>query len=274
MTARSLALFFATQHSKLLRAASSAPPLGGAGCTDSYWYGSARPTAASIPARWPGITVGLSRLLLPARPRKDPTAGERRQAGVGRPLRNRKFARLTAGGRRIRTTGPCVSGMPPVSRPSRSTSAPQPKTPATQRSAIRAGQKSPLIWERGVKGGPRRAKGTSARSTRRNCWSYPASASPNACAISASRCAMSCPASARTCATITFRAPAGWSPKKASPSTIGGAASVWRTGAALRAVPEGHAGDDGHPDPHARVLARGLGGTGPGRDRPRHGGGL
>ena len=68
-----------------------------------------------------------------------------------------------------------------------------------------------------------------ARSTRRNCWSYPVSANPNACAISASRCATRCPASARTCATITFRAPAGWSAKKASPSTIAGAASAWRT---------------------------------------------
>jgi choline dehydrogenase len=36
-----------------------------------------------------------------------------------------------------------------------------------------------------------------------------ASASPNACATSASRCAMPCPASARTSATITCRAPAG-----------------------------------------------------------------
>jgi len=33
----------------------------------------------------------------------------------------------------------------------------------------------------------------------------------------------------RTCATITFRAPAGSSVKRASPSTIGGAASAWRT---------------------------------------------
>jgi len=51
----------------------------------------------------------------------------------------------------------------------------------------------------------------------------------NACAISASRYTMSCPASAKTCAIITFRAPDGWSAKKASPSTIGGAASGWRT---------------------------------------------
>ena len=65
-----------------------------------------------------------------------------------------------------------------------------------------------------------------ARSTRRNCWSYPASASPNARASSASRWAMSCPASAKICATITFRAPTGWSVKGASPSTIGGAASA------------------------------------------------
>src|SRR5204862_4702060 len=34
-------------------------------------------------------------------------------------------------------------------------------------------------------------------------------------------------------------------------------------GAALRAVPAGHAGDDGRPDPRVRVLARGPGGTGP-----------
>ena len=42
-----------------------------------------------------------------------------------------------------------------------------------------------------------------------------ASASPDACAISASRCAMSFPASARTCAIITCRAPAGWWAKRA-----------------------------------------------------------
>jgi len=34
-------------------------------------------------------------------------------------------------------------------------------------------------------------------------------------------------------------------------------------GAALRAVPAGHAGDDGCPDPRVRALARGPGGTGP-----------
>ena len=70
----------------------------------------------------------------------------------------------------------------------------------------------------------RRAKSWSApaRSTRRNCWSCPASASPNACAILASKCATSCPASARICATTTCRAPAGWSARKASPSTTRG----------------------------------------------------
>ena len=62
-----------------------------------------------------------------------------------------------------------------------------------------------------VREAPRRARSSSApaRSTRRNCWNYPGSASPNACAISASRYAMRCPASAKTCATITCRAPAG-----------------------------------------------------------------
>jgi choline dehydrogenase len=54
-----------------------------------------------------------------------------------------------------------------------------------------------------------RSSSAPARSTRRNCWNYPASASPNACAISASRCATRCPASAKTSATITCRAPAG-----------------------------------------------------------------
>ena len=34
-------------------------------------------------------------------------------------------------------------------------------------------------------------------------------------------------------------------------------------GAALRAVPAGHAGDDGRPDPRVRLLARGPGGAGP-----------
>ena len=44
-----------------------------------------------------------------------------------------------------------------------------------------------------------------------------------------SRCAMSCPVSARTCVTIMFHVPAGRSAKKASPSTIGDAASAWRS---------------------------------------------
>src|SRR5215467_8647667 len=74
---------------------------------------------------------------------------------------------------------------------------------------------------------------------------------------------MSCPASARTCATITFRAPAGWSAKKASPSTIGGAASGWRIRCCGMRCPGRHAGDDGRPDPRVRVLTRGPGGTGP-----------
>ena len=60
MTARPLALFFATRHFKPSRAAFSAPPPVGAGCAGSYWSGSARPTAAPIPAPWPGITVTLS----------------------------------------------------------------------------------------------------------------------------------------------------------------------------------------------------------------------
>ncbi len=51
----------------------------------------------------------------------------------------------------------------------------------------------------------------------------------NACAISASRCAMSCQGSGRTCAIITFRAPVGWSAKRASRSTTGDAAWGWRT---------------------------------------------
>ena len=57
----------------------------------------------------------------------------------------------------------------------------------------------------------RRARSWSApaRSTRRNCWSCRASASPSGCSDSASRCATRCPASARTCATITRRARAG-----------------------------------------------------------------
>jgi hypothetical protein len=49
----------------------SAPPQAGAGCTGSYWSGSARPTAAPIPAPWPGITVTLSPQLLPACPRNE-----------------------------------------------------------------------------------------------------------------------------------------------------------------------------------------------------------
>ena len=54
-----------------------------------------------------------------------------------------------------------------------------------------------------------RSSSARARSTRRNCWNYPASASPNDWVLSASRCAMRWPASAKTCATITCRAPAG-----------------------------------------------------------------
>ena len=75
----------------------------------------------------------------------------------------------------------------------------------------------------------RRARSWSApaRSTRRNCWSCRASASPSGCARSASRCAMRCPASARTCATITRRARAGRSATRASPSTTAAAASAW-----------------------------------------------
>ena len=68
MTARPLALFFATRPSKPLRAAFSAPRQAGAGCAGSYWSGSARATAAPIPAPWPGTTVCLSPQLLPARP--------------------------------------------------------------------------------------------------------------------------------------------------------------------------------------------------------------
>jgi hypothetical protein len=68
VTARLLALFFATRLFKPSRAAFSAQPPAGAGCTGSYWSGSGRPTAAPILAPWPGITVCLSPQLLPARP--------------------------------------------------------------------------------------------------------------------------------------------------------------------------------------------------------------
>ena len=78
------------------------------------------------------------------------------------------------------------------------------------------------VGRRRARGRGRRARSWSAaaRSTRRNCWSCRASASPSGCAISASRCARRCPASARICATITRRAPAGWSARRGSPSTI------------------------------------------------------
>src|SRR6266851_3108071 len=66
---------------------------------------------------------------------------------------------------------------------------------------------------------PAKSWSAPARSTRRNCWNCPASASPSACAISASRCATRCPESARTCATITCRARAGGSARRGSPST-------------------------------------------------------
>src|SRR6266853_513249 len=71
MTALPLALSFATRPSKPSRAAFSAPPPAGAGCKGSYWSGSARPTAAPIPAPWPGVTIGLSSQLLPARSRNE-----------------------------------------------------------------------------------------------------------------------------------------------------------------------------------------------------------
>ena len=71
MTALPLALSFATRLSKPSRAAFSAQPPAGAGCKGSYWSGSARPTAAPIPAPWPRITVGPSPQLLPARSRNE-----------------------------------------------------------------------------------------------------------------------------------------------------------------------------------------------------------
>jgi cytochrome b561 len=70
-----------------------------------------------------------------------------------------------------------------------------------------------------------RSSSAAARSTRRNCWSFPASASRNGCAHSASRRATRSPASARTCATIMRRARAGRSVQRAGPSTIVDAAS-------------------------------------------------
>ena len=75
----------------------------------------------------------------------------------------------------------------------------------------------------------RRARSSSAaaRSTRRSCSNCRASASPSGCAISGSRCAMRCPASARTCATTTRRGRAGWSARRASPTTTGPAVSAW-----------------------------------------------
>jgi len=71
VTAQPLALFFATRLFKPSRAAFSAPPPAGAGCTGSYWSGSGRPTAAPIPAPWPGITACLPPQLPPARPRNE-----------------------------------------------------------------------------------------------------------------------------------------------------------------------------------------------------------
>ena len=123
----------------------------------------------------------------------------------------------------------------------------------------------------------RRARSWSAaaRSTRRNSWSCPASASPSGCAIWASRCAMRCPASARTCATIMRRAPAGWSARgdhlqRPRPRPRHGA-----SGAALRAVPERLSGQCGRADARVRPFARGsrsagsVARLGPDADRTR-----
>jgi choline dehydrogenase-like flavoprotein len=51
--------------------------------------------------------------------------------------------------------------------------------------------------------------------------------------------------------------------KKASPSTTGARPRYGSPGAALCAVPAGHAGDDRRPDPRVRALARGPGSAGP-----------
>ena len=84
--------------------------------------------------------------------------------------------------------------------------------------------------------GRRRARGAGGargrgqrghRSTRRNCSSCRASASRSACGRSASRSAMRCRASARTCATTMRRARAGRSARRASPSTTAAAGSAW-----------------------------------------------
>src|SRR5271157_903860 len=62
---------------------------------------------------------------------------------------------------------------------------------------------------------------------------------------------------------MTFRLPAGWAVKKASPSRPRARPRSGSPGAALRAVPAGHAGDGRRPDPRVRALARGPASAGP-----------
>ena len=119
----------------------------------------------------------------------------------------------------------------------------------------------------GARGPARRVRSSSApaRSIRRSCWNCPASASPSGCAIWASRCARRCPASARTCATITRRGRAGTSARRASPSTTGPAVSVWWHQALRYAVFRTRAcsASVGGPDARIRLLARRSRGAGP-----------